>query len=185
MKSNIYNTETLLNEVAISKWQPKFKFTDDLALVADKINQPHEDYPCLVDQTREVIELFAHSAPYRDLRDISWSSAQGIQKILWKHKEKELGGYIELGARKVMVTVGDFVPPIPFYVEDLIEGVFKRFHDQSFNWDDEQYTIDTLTQFFKEFETVHPFTDLNGRVGNIILNIASCHLTGKWIISCY
>ena len=36
--------QDILDEVATSKWQPEFEFTDDLDEVVDSILKPHEDY---------------------------------------------------------------------------------------------------------------------------------------------
>ncbi len=46
----------------------------------------------------------------------------------------------------------------------------------------EKEVINHLTEWYKVFETIHFFNDLNGRVGGIVINIISYILTGKYLI---
>ena len=47
----------------------------------------------------------------------------------------------------------------------------------------EKEVINHLTEWYKVFETIHFFNDLNGRVGGIVINILSYLLTGKYLIN--
>jgi len=39
-----------------------------------------------------------------------------------------------------------------------------------------------LTQWYKIFQTIHFFEDLNGRLGGIVINILFYNSTGKYLI---
>jgi hypothetical protein len=189
----VTGVQELLNEVATSKWQPTFKYIDPKAilLVADAINQPHEDYPHLVDATVETIKFYIQIMQRtEDDTDSGWTPELGdalaIQKLLWGAKQNKMGsqaGHIDIGLRKCNVTVGEFVPPHPIHVRELIEGVFQRFNALDLSEMSTRDILDAATNFYKEFETVHPFEDLNGRVGGILLNLITYYYTGSLVIS--
>lgn len=78
----------------------------------------------------------------------------------------KLGNLVEPGVnsplrwRQVNITVGNSVPPDWHEVPRLMDQLFDP---------DVQDTL-TPTEFFKEFEEIHPFEDGNGRVGALIYN---------------
>ena len=47
----------------------------------------------------------------------------------------------------------------------------------------EKEVINHMTKWYKVFETIHFFEDLNGRVGGIVINILSYLLTDKYLIN--
>ena len=105
----------------------------------------------------------------------------------------------KLGLRNSIVTVGKWTPPHPIYLEDLKEMCFpiKVMQDKTqqvhlgTNWFNVTKREDVklkqilyhLTEWYKVFETIHFFNDLNGRVGGIVINILSYLLTGKYLIN--
>ena len=113
----------------------------------------------------------------------------------WMGKVVELKNlpnrHINLGLRTTNVNVGNWTPPHPMFLQDLkgmcfpisIE-VFKNIaefsYDEDFKWED--YILESLTKWYKIFETIHFFEDLNGRIGGIVINILSYLLTGKYLI---
>lgn len=141
--------EQIITEVNTSKWQPEFIWVDSVEECADLINRPHEDYPHGVQGTIDMIRHFAGSLMIR------WSDAQNIQKYVYESKND--GTHLNLGMRQVPVKVGGWVPPSPLFLPDLIDNIFPVFHHQN------------LMDWYKIFQTIHPFEDLNGRVGGIIL----------------
>lgn len=103
-----------------------------------------------------------------DKEAITIASLNGIDSldmILAVHKA--LGDYLNkdwVGRwRKVNVVVGHYKPPSP----DKIPMLMKEFIDKL-------YLMDAWTAH-NEFEKIHPFRDLNGRVGRLIwLNKMGC-----------
>lgn len=143
----------ILAEVGTSKWQPEFIWVDSVEECADLINRPHEDYPHGVQGTIDMIREFAGSEIIR------WSDAQNIQKYV--HASKNDGTHLGLGLRKALVKVGGWVPPNPMFLPDLIDNIFPVYYHHN------------LGDWYKIFQTIHPFEDLNGRVGGIILAVLS------------
>ena len=47
---------------------------------------------------------------------------------------------------------------------------------------DKDFILEILTDWYKIFQSVHFYNDLNGRVGGIVINIISYILTGKYLI---
>lgn len=62
------------------------------------------------------------------------------------------------------VRVGAHMGANPEYVDRLVETIITEYYE------DENYLIDRVARFHAEFETIHPFSDGNGRVGRVIIN---------------
>lgn len=142
--------EQILAEVNTSNWQPEFIWVDSVEECADLINLPHEDYPHGVQGTIDMINEFTGCGLIR------WADAQNIQKYVYESKNDDT--YLNLGIRQGAVKVGGWIPPDPLFLPELVERLFPiGFGD---------YFLET---WYKVFQTIHPFEDLNGRVGGIIL----------------
>jgi len=183
----------ILQEVKTSKWQPEFYWEKDIWVVADKINKPHEDYPLGVQKTQEIITIFKGSDR------ILFSDACQMQKELFDDKKSQIEGsklwlanpentyfaacylghqrvvelpnqYINLGLRRTQVKVGPWTPPATEFLFDLIPNIFPIYQN-SYSKQEMQRWV----QWYKIFQTIHPFEDLNGRVGGIIIASLSYH----------
>ena len=62
------------------------------------------------------------------------------------------------------VRVGAHMGANPEYVDRLVETITTEYYE------DENYFIDRVARFHAEYETIHPFSDGNGRVGRVIIN---------------
>lgn len=62
------------------------------------------------------------------------------------------------------VRVGAHMGANPEYVDRLVETIITEYYE------DENYFIDRVARFHAEYETIHPFSDGNGRVGRVIIN---------------
>lgn len=153
--------EQIIAEAGTSKWQPEFVLYESIDAVADAINRPHEDYPIGVQATIDMILL------YRKSDVITFADACNIQKYLFDVKVKIVDEqkltlpnlHINLGLRQTEVKVGGWVPPHPLFLSDFVRNLFPVY---SADWK-------SLVDWYKQFQTVHPFEDLNGRVGGIIV----------------
>lgn len=105
--------------------------------------------------------------------------------------------HITLGLRTTNVEVGDWTPPHPMFLKDLKEMCFpikvenNEFLTLPVVYDngliagskvDDEYFKYWITEWYKTFETIHFYEDLNGRVGGITINILSYLMTGKYLI---
>ena len=217
--------QDILNEVATSKWQPEFKFTDDLDEVVDSILKPHEDYFLgLHSKVKEIIEREISYATTVDTYQITFADACNWQKELFEYKKfiirnaislktygdmddiikankaaKLLNQNIRVGLKQYPVTLGEWIPPAPMFLEDLKGMCFPlKISDNEFltlpdcydegliknSKVDDDYFKYWITQWYKICMTCHYWDDLNGRVGGIVINILSYILTGKYLIKC-
>lgn len=135
-------------------WDPSFVWKDSTSEVAKQINSFHEDYPLRVQATQKCLDNIG-------ITELEVGYLWVANKFLLRtHKrifrEEPLAGKW----RNVQVSVGLHRPP-PF--ED-ITILMKQMEDS--------YKISTimdLLEYYKDFETVHPFQDGNGRVGGVVV----------------
>ena len=217
--------QDILHEVATSKWQPEFEFTDDLDEVVDSILKPHEDYFLgLHSKVEEIIEREIFYAITVDNYKITFADVCNWQKELFEYKKRKIedlvsliqygdranlsdsykaqdlpNQYINLGLRDTNVKVGKWIPPAPMFLENLKEMCFPvktitednditvyllgtRLEKEEGMIQDKDFILEILTDWYKIFQSVHFYNDLNGRVGGIVINIISYILTGKYLI---
>ena len=151
------------------EWKPVLTTVSTIEDAADYINFPHEDYPDFVDDTlttlKEVI-MWLQKGP------ISEKDIKQIHQMCMKGKE-----YLRLGEYRggEVVVGGTLVPPQPYLIPSMMMsicpvGTGLKTNNELINW-------------YKKFETVHPFEDGNGRVGGIILAAISYLNTGSYTVS--
>lgn len=77
----------------------------------------------------------------------------------------------------------------PVAIQDLISNYslvcgFQNKSQERFNnkVEADKFYLHALTEWYKTFEVIHFYEDLNGRVGGIIINILSYILTGHYLI---
>lgn len=137
-----------------------------LCLLADKaadiINKPHEDYPLRVPKTQEILLDFTsslwHYGPMLFIRQAHHMLFSG---------DLEVSG-IEGGSYRKHTAGNDrgHSYPDPINIPDLMDEFFKEF-----------WQLDSK-EMYKVFETIHPFSDGNGRVGGLLLFIHSLVTSG-------
>lgn len=86
------------------------------------------------------------------MNSVSKRNLLKLHRMLGSHLQKPwVGKY-----RDCQVFVGSYVPPAPERVEFLMERYCKAYH-----------SFDSWTAY-NEFEAIHPFEDLNGRMGRLL-----------------
>jgi hypothetical protein len=207
--------EQILQEVATNKWQPEFKFTDDLDTVVDSILKPREDYFLgLHSKVKEIIEKEIRFCIGNKIYDdnnnyqITFVDVCNWQRELFEYKKSKIeetftekvfyagrasrlpNQNIDLGLRQSNVKVGEWTPPAPMFLEGLKEMCFPinitgNILDLPLSL---TYSINPilyenkLTDWYKIFEAIFYFEDFNYVLGQIVINVMSYVLTGKYLI---
>lgn len=153
--------EEILQQAA--EFDAKFKTYNNpfgLMEVARDINAPHEDNHKRTPMTEALIKECI------ELGDEFRVNRQTVQYLHYKLFSKELSepginaGYW----RNHNVKVGRHIPPDHIHVDYLMGKFFVECHAMS------------VTQMYRVFQTIHPFQDGNGRVGGILLAVASYNM---------
>ncbi len=94
-----------------------------------------------------------------------------IHTLLMRY-EKDLGTYIgpvgDFRRNDIQVAQATFKPINVFYIREAMELLIKWFNESSKKKIYDDVTVAAITHVW--FETIHPFSDGNGRVGRIILS---------------
>lgn len=164
---NINTIEDIHTEA--SSWNPEMTMVTNIFDASDCINYPHEDYPQHVASTKKAID---YAIDILKERSISESDIRFIHKICMEGKE-----YLRLGSyRNVEVIVANtFIPPQPYLLPSYIMNIIPVGTQY-------QTTTDEIFSWYKEFETIHPFEDGNGRTGGTILAAMTFILENKYLV---
>ena len=137
-----------------TEWNPKFEWVKTPLECADKINSYHEDYPKYVEATKNVIQ--------------KTTARDKIDSYLLREIHKSIFADQPFAGRwrDVDVYVGRHHPPRFIDVAELMDSLHVLYGIVKNDMGD-------LLEWYKDFETIHPFQDGNGRVGGVIVAIYS------------
>jgi Fic family protein len=150
-------------------FNPTFVKVATTSECADSINLPHEDYPNRVGVTEEMISTFISS----EIQSFSEFDCKSIHGHIMHDLPQDKGCW-----RSINVTVGEHSPCPPYMIAGEMEehGVFPM----NFYKMDESDII----RWYRQFQIIHPFIDGNGRVGGVIVAVASHYLSkGEWMLA--
>ncbi|CQH63843.1 Fido domain protein (plasmid) [Halobacterium hubeiense] len=72
-----------------------------------------------------------------------------------------------IGAYKMKPNyLGDFLPPVPGAVDDLMDGLFTYYRTGG-----SYHPLVDIALFHYQFETIHPYGDGNGRLGRLLITL--------------
>lgn len=147
---------SIRSELRVKEWKPAFIWVSSIKAVADAINRPHEDYPHRVAVTAKEVErlgeLHLPSTAFNLLL------VEVHRAVFWDADFKGTWKDIDVLLRPNSTTVTK--------VADWMKRLEQEYQDRMTN-------IDSLLEWYLDFETIHPFPDGNGRVGGIIVAVYS------------
>ena len=145
----------------------------DELLQVDKVSggvKPVEEvinYIQAMNQGLEKLELFPFSS--RLIKEIHKVMMQGV-----RGKEKSPGEFKHsqnwIGPPGCTLNESVFVPPPPHTIPDLMGDLENYYHAES-----ELPMLLKAAILHAHFETIHPFTDGNGRLGRLLITFFLCH----------
>lgn len=152
-----------------NKWDPLFTKVNDIKSASEHINFPHEDYPNFIEQTITALE---DTISWLKDSPLTESDIRDIHRICMDGKE-----YIRLGDYRMgdVIVGGELTPPQPYLIPQMLMSIFPVSHKSHPN-------NESIINWYKLFETIHPFEDGNGRTGGIVLAAISYLNSGKYIV---
>lgn len=149
---------THFDSLRAAPWNPTFMWVSTADEAADQINLPHEDYPLRVERTK--IQLLRMKEFYFDyMKEAPPIRSPLLRMINFSiFSDRDFAGKW----REIDVTVGIHRPSSYQAVANLMDQLELLYEDK-------EITIDSLVEWYTDFETIHPFQDGNGRVGGIVV----------------
>lgn len=138
-------------------WTPRFTWIQHPAISARIINAFHEDFPQHVWDTENAILYFGRM----DWKTIGQRFVSDIARQVHAFIFRDIAFY-----RNVRVRVGNHVPPHPEIVSSLMHDLDQKYKGQPMS-------ITLCKDWYKDFLTIHPFEDGNGRTAGTILAVYS------------
>ncbi len=118
---------------------------------------------------REHLEALGHAKAYDQIhslleQDIPEKDILHLHSLLMREiTPDEAGSY---RGNNVIITGTDYLPPDHTEVPQLMKELIGRLNSPS-----EKHPLEWASDLHAEFESIHPFTDGNGRIGRLILSI--------------
>ena len=154
----------IFEHLRVTPFEPEFEGVATIKEAADMINKPHEDYPRYVQATEKVLRKAQVG------NTILSSKLLSIHYLIFT--DKSFAGRW----RDINVYVGQHHPP-------KFDEVGEQMDELEDYYTGKLNGIKTLIEWYKDFETIHPFQDGNGRVGGVIVAVRSHELypTKGWL----
>jgi Fic family protein len=119
---------------------------------------------------RDVLETLQHEKVFRDLpqlrkRPITLETILELHDAVFRGMKDDAGMWRRVNVR---ISGSRHVPPRMEKVVDEMEEMMKEYEDRDLKGED---VLILGTWLHHTFESVHPFSDGNGRVGRLLLNL--------------
>ena len=143
-------------------FHPTFKVVKTSKECAEFINRPHEDFPAFVQPTHDVLNIMIDC----NYNEISSFIAKTIHSSIFsnEHDQITVGDW-----RRWNVTIGNFIPPHPIEILRFLPLIFPLVDGKN------------LIEWYRKFQSIHPFDDGNGRVGGVIVAVMNKIHNGEWL----
>ncbi|HBF40002.1 MAG TPA: cell filamentation protein Fic [Firmicutes bacterium] len=120
---------------------------------------------------REHLEVVNHKEAYLYIEELvkqnlslSEKALKDIHYLVLNHDRENAGAYRKV---QVLVTGAEFHPVQPISIEESINDLLVQYHNE---WQN-KHILWRIAMFHAAFESIHPFSDGNGRTGRLILNL--------------
>jgi len=121
---------------------------------------------------RDHLEALGHSEAYDLLfrlakgKDITEANVKELHRLFYYRIDaKQAGKYRK---RKVIITGTDFIPPAPERIPELMKSFIAGIPTSRAK----HHPVEYAAILHKEFVTIHPFIDGNGRAARLLMNLA-------------
>jgi Fic family protein len=121
---------------------------------------------------RDHLEALGHSEAYDLLfrlakgREITESDVKELHQLFFYRIDADQAG--KYRKCRVIITGTDFIPPVP----DKIPGLMRSFITGLPEIKAKYHPVEFAAIVHREFVTIHPFIDGNGRAGRLLMNLA-------------
>lgn len=156
-------------KVLLNPFEPRFEWVDTVELCADMINRPHEDYPVRVGLALTAVNRLVAFCQTYGGQLVEVDSAKICHFLMWCDYNPRK---IPVGKlRPYDVWVGTQRCPPHWVVPHLLDFAFPVVAKGE----------EALVEWYRIFQSIHPFADGNGRVGGVIVAALSFLETGRYM----
>ena len=99
----------------------------------------------------------------KSLEELSKETILLLHQMLMGNIDENIAGRFR--KKGEYVRIGTFIATTPEHIERLLEEALIEYSSDNIS-----YFIDKISKFHLQFETIHPFSDGNGRIGRVIIN---------------
>ena len=121
---------------------------------------------------RDHLEALGHSEAYDLLfrlakrQDITEANVKELHRLFYYRIDAKRAG--KYRGKRVIITGTDFIPPGPERIPDLVRSFIAGLPEARAKY----HPVEFAAVIHKQIVTIHPFSDGNGRVARLLMNLA-------------